>query len=73
MPKSCQRPYYTAAPNLMRLLYITLPSVKVKYTVKVLYELAILLTHFMKEYLNSFNDIQFFFLHFHQYLEIYKQ
>ena len=26
----------------------------------VLYELAILLTHFMKEYFNSFDDIQFF-------------
>ena len=26
----------------------------------VLYQLAILLTHFMKEYFNSFDDIQFF-------------
>ena len=26
----------------------------------VLYEIAILLTHFMKEYFNSFDDIQFF-------------
>ena len=25
-----------------------------------MYELAILLTHFMKEYFNSFDDIQFF-------------
>ena len=26
----------------------------------VLYEIAILLTHYMKEYFNSFHDIQFF-------------
>ena len=32
----------------------------------VLYEITILLTHFMKEYFNSFDDIQLF----HQYLEI---
>ena len=32
----------------------------------VLYEITILLIHFMKEYFNSFDDIQFF----HQYLEI---
>ena len=35
-----------------------------------LIELTILLTRFMKEYFNSFDEFNFF-IHFHQYLEIY--
>ena len=41
---------------------------KIKYTVKVLYELAILLTHFMKEYSNLFDTIQFC----HTFLSIFR-
>ena len=55
-----QKSYYTATPNLMRLLYYKLAICKGKIYVIVLHEIAILLTHFMKEYFNSFDDIQFF-------------
>ena len=45
----------------MRLLQYKLTDSKGKIILCiVLYELAILLTHFMKEYFNSFDDIQFF-------------
>ena len=54
-----QKSYYKAAPNLMRLIY-KLAICKGKIYCIVLYEIAILLTHFMKEYFNSLDDIQFF-------------
>ena len=55
-----EKSYYTAAPSLMRMLQYKLADCKGKIQCTVLYELAILLTHFMKEYFNSFDDIQFF-------------
>ena len=51
----------------MRLLQYNLTDSKGKIILcTVLYELAFLLTHFMKEYFNSFDDIQFF----HTFLSI---
>ena len=44
----------------MRLLLYKLADSKGKIQFTVLYELDILLTHFMNEYFNSFDDIQFF-------------
>ena len=49
MPKSEVLLYSRSKFNVTAIICISLPYVKVKYTVKDLYELAILLTHFMKE------------------------
>ena len=49
MPKSEVLLYSRSKYNATAIICITLPFVKLKYNVKDFYELAILLTHFMKE------------------------
>ena len=61
MPKSEVLLYSRSKFNATAHCYIyKLAICKSKIYCKVLYELAILLTHFMKEYFSSFDDIQFF-------------
>ena len=59
MPRSEVLLYSRSKFNATALLY-KLAICKGKIYIIVLYETAILLTHFMKEYFNSFDDIQFF-------------
>ena len=59
MPKSEILLYSCSKFNATAILY-KLAICKGKIYGIVLYEIAMLLTHFMKEYFNSFDDIQFF-------------
>ena len=59
MPKSEVLLYSRSKFNATAILY-KLSIYKGKIYGIVLYEIAMLLTHFMKKYFNSFNDIQFF-------------
>ena len=59
MPKSEVLLYSRSKFNATAILY-KLAICKGKIYGIVLYEIAILLIHFMKEYFNSFDDIQFF-------------
>ena len=59
MPKSEVLLYSRSKFNATAILY-KLAICKGKMYGIVLYEIAILLTHFMKEYFNSFDDIHFF-------------
>ena len=59
MSKSDELLYNCSNFNVTAILY-KLAICKGKIYGIVLYEIAILLTHFMKEYFNSFDDIQFF-------------
>ena len=51
----CSRSKFNATAILYKLAIC-----KGKIYIMVLYEITILLTHFMKEYFNSFDDIHFF-------------
>ena len=60
MPKSEVLLYSRSKFNATAIFYkLAICKGKILYGI-VLYEIAILLTHFMKEYFNSFDDIQFF-------------
>ena len=60
MPKYEVLLYSRSKFNATAILYkLAICKGKILYCI-VLYEIAILLTHFMKEYFNSFDDIQFF-------------
>ena len=59
MPKSEVLLYSRSKFNATAIIY-KLAICKGKIYGIVLYEIAILLTNFMKEYFNSFDDIQFF-------------
>ena len=60
MPKSEVLLYSRSKFNAAAILYkLAICKGKIIYCI-VLYEIAILLTHFTKEYFNSFDDIQLF-------------
>ena len=59
MPKSEVLLYSRSKFNATAILYYKLAIYKGKIYGIALYEIAILLTYFMKEYFKSFDDIQF--------------
>ena len=60
MPKSEVLLYSRSKFNATAILYYKLAICKGKIYGIVLYKIAILLIHFMKEYFDSLDDIQFF-------------